>query len=357
MNPVKNKPPLAAAAVPKAGRISNGMKIAFFEIEDWEKSRVSEKFGKDVYLDEEKLDENKLPKENDFEIISVFVGSQVTEKVLAHFPNLKFIATRSTGFDHIDLAACKKRNISVSYVPGYGDNTVAEFAFGLILSLTRKIYHGIDQIKETGSFSFEGLQGMDIKGKTIGIIGTGRIGKESVKIAKGFGMNVIASDPYPDEKFAKEQGFEYAPLEKLLSSSDVITIHVPYMKETHHLINKDNIRLIKKGAYLVNTARGGIVETDALAAALEEGILAGAGLDVLEEESETKDEMEFLRRGKLKEEEMKTMLQNHMLMKMPNVLITPHNAFNSREALERILNTTLENIEGFLAARPVNLVK
>jgi D-lactate dehydrogenase len=332
------------------------MRIAFFEIEDWEKARISEKFGEDVYLNEEKLDENALPEENDFEVISVFAGSEVTEKVLAYFPNLKFIATRSTGFDHIDLEACKRKNILVSYVPGYGDNTVAEFAFGLILNLTRKIYHGIDQIKETGSFSFEGLQGMDLKGKTIGIIGTGRIGKEAVKIAGGFGMNVIATDPYPDEKFAKEQGFEYVPLEKLLALSDIITIHCPYNEKTHHLINKENIRFIKKGVYLVNTARGGIVETDALVVALEEGILAGAGLDVLEEEGETKEEMEFLRRGKFKEEELKTLLQNHILIRMPNVLITPHNAFNSREALETILSTTLKNVEGFLAGRPVNLV-
>ncbi|KKU94311.1 MAG: D-isomer specific 2-hydroxyacid dehydrogenase NAD-binding protein [Candidatus Jorgensenbacteria bacterium GW2011_GWA1_48_13] len=332
------------------------MRIAFFEIEEWEKPRVRGKFGEDVYLDEKKVDEDELSKENDFEIISIFVDSRITEKVLAHFPNLKFIATRSTGFDHIDLAACKKRNISVSYVPGYGDNTVAEFTFGLILNLTRKIYHGIDQIKETGSFSFEGLRGTDLKGKTIGIIGTGRIGKEALKIAKGFGMKVIASDPYPDEKFAKEENFEYVSLEKLLSSSDIITVHCPYNEKTRHLINKENIRLIKKGAYLINTARGGIVETDALAGALEEGILAGAGLDVLEEEGETKEEMEFLRRGKFKEDELKTMLQNHMLMRMPNVLITPHNAFNSREALERILGTTLENIEGFLSGGPVNLV-
>ncbi|KKU99223.1 MAG: D-isomer specific 2-hydroxyacid dehydrogenase NAD-binding protein [Candidatus Jorgensenbacteria bacterium GW2011_GWC1_48_8] len=274
------------------------MRIAFFEIEEWEKPRVRGKFGEDVYLDEKKVDEDELSKENDFEIISIFVDSRITEKVLAHFPNLKFIATRSTGFDHIDLAACKKRNISVSYVPGYGD----------------------------------------------------------IKIAKGFGMKVIASDPYPDEKFAKEENFEYVSLEKLLSSSDIITVHCPYNEKTRHLINKENIRLIKKGAYLINTARGGIVETDALAGALEEGILAGAGLDVLEEEGETKEEMEFLRRGKFKEDELKTMLQNHMLMRMPNVLITPHNAFNSREALERILGTTLENIEGFLSGGPVNLV-
>ncbi|MFH0712677.1 MAG: NAD(P)-dependent oxidoreductase [Candidatus Jorgensenbacteria bacterium] len=331
------------------------MKIAFFEIEGWEEEVIKKRLG-DVYLSKETLNEDNLPEDNSFEIISVFGSSRVTDKVLGHFPNLKFLTTRSTGFDHIDLEACKKRNIPVAYVPGYGDNTVAEFAFGLILNLTRKIYAAVDRIKETGSFQFEGLRGTDLKGKTLGVVGTGRIGKEAIKIAKGFGMKVVATDVYPDEKFAKEQGYEYIPLEKLLSSSDVITIHCPYTKETHHLINKDNVRLIKKGAYLVNTARGGIVETEALVLALQEGILAGAGLDVLEEEVEVKEEMVFARE-KRDSEEMKVMLEDHVLMRMPNVLITPHTAFNSQEAVERILAKTLENIEGFLAGKPVNLVK
>ncbi len=331
------------------------MKIAFFEIEDWEADIIKGRLG-EVYLSKETLSEDNLPAENSFEIISVFGTSRVTDKVLAYFPNLKFLTTRSTGFDHIDIEACKKRNIPVAYVPGYGDNTVAEFAFGLILNLTRRIYHAIDRIKETGSFRFEGLRGTDLKGKTLGVVGTGRIGKEAIKIGKGFGMDVIATDIFEDKNAAAELGFRYLPLEELLKTSDVITLHCPYTKETRHLINKENIRLIKKGAYLVNTARGGIIETDALVLALQEGILAGAGLDVLEEEVEVKEEMVFARE-KRDPEEMKVMLQDHVLMRMPNVLITPHTAFNSREAVERILAKTLESIEAFLKGSPINLVK
>ncbi len=331
------------------------MKIAFFEVEGWEEEIIKKRLG-EVYINKEKLEEDNLPEDNSFEIVSVFGYSRVTTKVLDHFPNLKFLTTRSTGFDHIDIEACKKRKIPVASVPGYGDNTVAEFAFGLILNLTRKIYDAIDKIKETGEFRFEGLRGTDLKGKTIGVIGTGRIGKEMVKIAKGFGMEVIATDVYEDKKAAEELGFRYVQFEELLKTSDVITIHVPYMKETHHLINKDNIRLIKKGAYLVNTARGGIVETEALVLALDEGILAGAGLDVLEEEAEIKEETVFFRE-KHSPEELKIMLGDHVLMRMPNVLITPHTAFNSQEAVERILEVTLKNIEGFLEGKPINLVK
>ncbi|MBI3671624.1 hydroxyacid dehydrogenase [Candidatus Azambacteria bacterium] len=288
-----------------------------------------------------------MPEKRDFEILSVFVDSKISSEVLEKFPNLKFLTTRSTGFDHIDLKACEKRNIPVSYVPGYGDNTVAEFAFGLILSLTRKIYESVDRIKETGKFDFHNLKGVDIKDKTLGVIGTGRIGKETIKIAKGFSMNVIAFDPYPDLSFQKDAGFEYLSLEELLKRSDIITLHCPYTPQTHHLINKESIELIKKGAYLINTARGQIVETEALVEALDRGILAGAGLDVLEEEGEIQDELNFLTKGHPKADDMKVMLYDHVLMRMPNVLITPHNAFNSQEALERILHTTIENIKGF----------
>ena len=333
------------------------MKIAFFELEGWEEKMINENLpGHEFFFSKEKLNENNLPAQNDFEVISIFVNSPITEKVLANFPNLKFITTRSTGFDHIDSAACKKRGILAAYVPGYGNNTVAEWAYGLILNLTRKMYLAIDRIKETENFNFEGLRGIDLKNRTIGIIGTGRIGKEMIKISHGFGMKVLAFDLFPDEAAAKEMNFEYANLETLLKNSDIISIHTPYSEKTHHLINKENIGLIKKGAYLINTARGGIVETDALVWALQNNILAGAGLDVLEEEGEVKDEMLFLREGTSHPEKLKTALENHVLMKMPNVLITPHNAFNSEEALQRILNTTLENIENFIAGKPTNLI-
>lgn len=325
------------------------MKIGFFELEGWEEPVIRKSIvGHDLYFSTDKILADSLPARRDFDIISIFVNSQITIEVLEALPNLKLIVTNSTGFDHINISACKTKGVAVGYVPGYGNNTVAEFAFGLILNLTRKIYQAIDQIKERELFSFEGLRGIDLKGRTIGIIGTGRIGKESAKIAKGFGMNVLAFDLFKDEAAAKELGFSYVPLEDLLKQSDVITIHLPLTDETHHLINMKNIGLVKKGAYFVNTARGPIVETAALVYALQNGTLAGAGLDVLEEEGGVKDEMKFLSETVSHEEELKVMLENHVLMRMPNVLITPHNAFNSSEALLRILNTTLDNINGFL---------
>ncbi len=335
------------------------MKIGFFGTQDWEQKYLEPKLKHlplEVSFYSHPLDENNLPSKKDFEIISVFVGSRINSKVLDHFPSLKYITTRSTGFDHIDLKSCKERGILVSNVPRYGANTVAEFTFGLILNLTRKIYHAIDQIKEIESFSLENLRGTDLKGKTLGVIGTGSIGKEVIKIAKGFGMKVLASDPYPDLEFAKEQGFEYVSLEKLLQNSDIITIHCPLTDQTKHLINKENIKLIKKGAYLINTARGPIVDTEALILALKEGRLAGAGLDVLEGEKETKEELGLLTSQELKKDTLKVLLENHILMKMPNVLITPHTAFNSWEALYRILDTTLENLKSFLEGKPINLV-
>lgn len=334
------------------------MKIAFFELEGWENEIVSKNFPNDeIFLSNEKLAEFNLPERNDFEIISIFVNSPINEKVLAYFPNLKLVTTRSTGYDHIDLALCRKRGVQAAFVPGYGNNTVAEWAFGLILNLTRKMYLAIDRIKETERFSFDGLRGIDLKNRTIGIIGTGRIGKEMVKISHGFGMKILAFDLSPDQNAAKELNFEYTDLENLLKNSDIVSVHTPLSERTFHLINKENVGLIKKGAYLINTARGGIVETDALVWALQKGILAGAGLDVLEEEDEIKDEMFFLREGAPPQDKLKTVLENHVLMKMPNVLITPHNAFNSEEALARILATTIENIRGFVRNEPMNLIE
>jgi D-lactate dehydrogenase len=336
------------------------MKIAFFEIEGWEEKILSAAFkaedGFELTISKEKIEPFSVPADKSFEILSVFVDSRLTKEVIGMFPNLKLIVTRSTGYDHIDLAACSEKGIAVAYVPGYGDNTVAEFAFGLLLNLTRKIYLGIDRIKEYGSFSLDGLRGIDLKGKTIGIIGTGRIGKEMIKIANGFGMKAIAYDVFPAKDLEEQLNFRYQTLEEVLSNSDVVSVHTPYMKETHHLLNTSNIPLMKKGSYLINTARGGIVETAAIVAGLENGTLAGVGLDVLEEEGETKDELEFLSKARPNEEELRTIIENHVLMKMPNVLITPHNAFNSQEALERILDTTLGNVRGFIEGKKINLV-
>jgi D-lactate dehydrogenase len=337
------------------------MKIAFFEIEGWEEPILKQAFPDDEIVIMKERIERVVPAshlaQRDFDVISAFMDSPVTVDIAKQYPNLKLVTTRSTGYEHLDVNGLAGLGIKAAYVPGYGDNTVAEFAFGLLLSLSRRIYRAIDQIKETESFSQEGLRGTDLKGKIMGVVGTGRIGREMIKMAKGFGMEVLAVDPFPNEAAAKELGFSYVPLEELLGKSDAITFHCPYTLQTHHLLNKNNIDLLKKGVYIVNTSRGAVIETEALALALENGIVAGAGLDVLEEEGEIKNEINILASGSPSREALRVILQDHILMKMPNVLITPHIAFDSWEAVRRILEITIGNIKAFKEGREENIIK
>jgi D-lactate dehydrogenase len=177
-----------------------------------------------------------------------------------------------------------------------------------------------------------------------------------IKIAKGFEMNVVAYDPFPNKKLASELNFTYAPLEEVLSKTDILTLHAPYNEKTHHLINKDNILKTKKGSYIINTARGGLIETNALVGALQNKHLGGAGLDVLELEQGLADEGAFLKGKHLQIPELKTLLEDHILMGMPNVIVTPHNAFNTKEAVTRILDTTIKNIKSFIEGHPANTI-
>ncbi len=288
------------------------------------------------------------------EMVSVFIYSTLRAETLKRMPKLKMIATRSTGFEHIDLAYCRKHGIVVSNVPFYGENTVAEHTFALILALSRKVHQAYFRTIR-GDFSFEGLEGFDLKDKTLGIIGTGHIGIHAARIAKGFGMKVMAYDVKQNNFLAETLGFKYVSLDYLLANSDIITLHAPYNPKTHHMINRSNIRKIKRGALLINTARGALVETEALTWALDQGILAGAGLDVLEGEELIKEERQILSKD-FSVGRLKTLLQNHILLNRENVVITPHIAFNSREAFARILETTTANISAFLAGHPENVV-
>ncbi len=300
------------------------------------------------------LEQCPLEQYHDTEILSVFVHTMLTREVLNHMPNLRFIATRTTGYDHIDLDVCNTRGIPISNVPHYGENTVAEHTFGLILSLSRKIYLAY-QRTIVNDFSLVELEGFDLKGKTLGVVGAGSIGLHVIRIAKGFGMNVIAYDVKPNPLIAEVLDFEYIDLDNLLNRADIISMHAPYMPATHHLINMENIRRIKRGALLINTARGGLVDTQALIAALNEGILSGAGLDVLEGEKLVEEEERLLNTPEA-EEKMRMLNQRHILLRRPDVLITPHMAFYSREATERIMDTTIDNIRAFLAGTPTNVV-
>lgn len=335
------------------------MKIAFFEVEKWEEDilRRGLKKHKLVFATEPLSLEN-APKFHDVDAVAVFVFSKIDKAVLKKLPKLKFIATMSTGFDHIGLKECKKRCVAVANVPTYGENTVAEHAFALLLALSRKLYPSIKRTHEEQLFeSDETLRGFDLKGKTLGIVGCGNIGKHVSRIANGFEMSVLVFDVNRDLNLARKTGFEYASMDELLKRADVITLHVPYNKHTHHLLNEKAFAKMKKGVYIINTSRGGVIDTDALVKALQSGVVAGAGLDVLEEECEIKEEKTLLTKKFKATCNLRTLLEDHILMKMPNVVITPHNAFNSKEALERIMHATVENINAFERGKPLNVVK
>lgn len=264
------------------------------------------------------------------------------------------IATRSTGFDHIDLGACKERGILVSNVPIYGEVTVAEHTFALILSLSRMIHDSYERTRQ-GDFTCEGVRGFDLSGKVLGVLGTGRIGTKVIEIGKGFRMQMLAYDKFPNTNLADALGFEYVDWRDLLQRSDVVSLHLPLNDETFHLINKDTISTRKRGSVIVNTARGGLIDSQALTDALIKGQLRGAGLDVLEEEALIREEAQLLL-DNVPRERLATMLRAHILLRLKNVIITPHCAFNSKESLERLVNGTIENIKAFEKGRPTNLV-
>ena len=323
------------------------MKIAFFEIENWEKEFIKKelKNHKLVFFNDP-ITKSKAKKIKDFDLIAIFIYSNITKEILNLLPKLKLIATMSTGIDHIDIDECNKRKIKVKNVPFYGENTVAEHTFGLILALSRKICESHDRTRKD-DFSLTGLEGFDLKDKTIGVIGVGHIGSHVARIAKGFEMKILGISHDKDQKLIKETGIEYTDLNNLLKKSDIVTLHVPYTKETHHIINKKNIKLFKKGSLLINTARGGLADTEAILYGLKNNILSGVGLDVLEGECFIKEEKQLLTKHFLKECDLKTLLENHMLLNQKNVIITPHSAFYSKEALLRIVQTTIHNIKSF----------
>ena len=335
------------------------MKIAFFELEDWEEKEAKKTFkSHKLSFFNKSLTKEDLKSIKDTEILVVFIYSKINKSIIDNLPKLKYIVTMSTGYDHIDINYCKKKNISISNIPSYGENTVAEHTFALILALSRKLYPSIQRTHEKHSFETDNtLRGFDLKGKTLGIIGCGNIGKHVARISIGFEMNTLVFDRHPDKKLANKIGFKNTSLNELLKKSDILTLHIPYTKQTHHLINKKTIQKMKNNAIIINTSRGGIIDTHALIKALESKKISGAGLDVIEEECEIKEEREILKEKFKSSCDLRTILENHILMKMDNVIITPHNAFNSHEALQRILSTTFNNIKSFISNKPLNIIK
>jgi D-lactate dehydrogenase len=332
------------------------MKIAIFDVQAGEKKYFTKHLaGHELFFTRNKVDETTAPLAKDCQVLMVFITSKLTSKVLATMPKLKLIITRSTGFDHIDLEYCERQGIMVTNVPSYGENTVAEHAFALILTLSRNIHKSYLRTTRE-DYRVEGLKGFDLRGKTIGVVGAGKIGLHLIKMARGFDMQVLTYDVNRNDFLADVLGFKYVSLEELLRRSDIISLHVPENKFTHHLINRQNIGLIKKGALLINTARGGIVETEALIEALDKKILSGAGLDVIEGENLIMEEKQ-LAYDKETAKEMMSLVKNHILLSKDNVIFTPHIAFYSEEAVERIMEVSVENLQAFINGQPQNIVK
>jgi len=332
------------------------MKIAIFESEPWEHEAFEAlSDGHEIVVEEGDLDAALAETHKDAEIISTFIHSDLSQQVLETFERLKFIATRSTGFDHIDMEWCRANDVAVSNVPTYGKNTVAEHAFALLLAISHNLVDAVDRTRR-GDFTQDGLRGFDLQGRTMGVIGTGDIGIHAARIAKGFGMEVLAFDVAPREDAGRDIGFDYVAMDDLLRRADVVSLHVPGNDKTADLIGDDQFARMKDGAVLINTARGSVVNTDALLKALSSGKLRAAGLDVLPEEPAVREEAELLRSYFRRGHKMDTLLADHILLRMRNVVVTPHSAFNTREAVQRILDTSRENIEGFLRGDAPNRV-
>ena len=258
---------------------------------------------------------------------------KLTADVLDGCPHLHLIITRSSGYDHIDLDAASARGVTVCNVPDYGAHMIAEHAFGLMLAVARNVCRGNERYRQRRRFDDTGLGGVELYGKTLGVIGTGRIGRHTVRIGKGFGMKPVAFDVMPDASLAAELGYDYRPMREVLAVSDFITIHVPFLESTRHLINAEALAHVKPGAILVNTSRGGIVDTAALKDALDSGRLRGAGLDVLEDERSVYHDFGDA-----------------------NVVVTPHLGWYTEEARDRILQISLDNIRAWMAGAPINRV-
>jgi D-lactate dehydrogenase len=323
------------------------MKIAFFEMDGRLRTKIKSKLKDyDVVFFKERINDVDLNKIKDVEIISVFIYSVVSLEILNKLKKIKLIATRSTGYDHIDSEYCLSKNISVCNVPFYGENTVAEHAFAMILDLSRNISKAYKKVLG-GDFSLDGVLGFDLKGKTIGVVGSGNIGLHVIRIAKGFDMKVLAYDLYQNRVAKELLNFEYVELDELLAKSDIVTLHAPYNKATHHMINEKSISKMKKNAILINTARGGLVDTDALFNALNDKKIMGAGLDVIEREELLVKEHDLIYQNKCDSECSKKLIKNHAIIKMDNVLFTPHIGFYSKEAIDRIFDTTIQNIDDF----------
>lgn len=324
------------------------MLISFFETTEYERKEyikalgnipnVTLQFFSDVIQNIEVKDYIKS------DILSVFVHSKIDKQIIDDCSNLRLISTRSTGMDHIDISYAQKKKIKVLNVPLYGENTVAEHTFALILTLSRKIQESLLKTKK-GNFSTTDLMGFDLKDKTIGILGGGRIGLHVAKIAKSFGMNVLVYDIKQDLFLSELIGFTYMPFDDVLKNSDIISLHMPLNSSTKYIIRRETLEKMKYNTLLINTARGGLIRTDDLIDALNTGKLSGVGLDVLDGEQYLTEESIFANPSIPATDVIR---QCKQLTDMPNAVLTPHNAYNSVEAVSRIITETVQNIQSVL---------
>ncbi len=332
------------------------MDIIIFEAEEWDRESFETlRADHDLHLINEALTPDNAGSFTNAEIISTFIYSDLGSVTLAKFKELRLIATRSTGFDHIDLAYCDKHGIKIANVPDYGDTPVAEHVFALLLALSHRLIEAADRTRR-GDFSGRDLRGFDLEDKTIGVIGAGAIGQGVLRIAAGFGMKRIAFDPRPNHSTAKRLEFEYVDFESLLQRADIITLHVPANAATIKMLAREQFEKMKKGVVIINTARGALIDVVELVAALYSGKVAGAGLDVLSAESDIHKGNKLARSLFGKKSDLAPLLADQILLRLPNVVVTPHNAFNTREAMLQIINTTSGNIAGYLCGEPKNLI-
>ena len=322
------------------------MKITMFDTKPYDKryfEEVNPSYGFDIKYLESTLGENSAIMAKGSDVVCPFVNCNVNKKVIDILADegIRLIAMRSAGFNNVDLKRAAERGLKVVRVPAYSPHAVAEHSFAMLLTLVRKMQHAYVRTREF-NFSLSGLEGFDLYGKTIGIIGTGKIGKCAIDIAKGFGMHIMAYDPYPQQI----EGIEYADLDELLKKSDIISLYCPLTKDNRHLINAESLKMMKRNAVIINTSRGALVNSEDLLDALKEKRLAGAALDVYEEEAGI-----FFTDQSGEGIEDDTLAR---LISMPNVIVTSHQGYLTEEALRAISETTLKNISEFEQGLPLS---
>ncbi len=318
------------------------MKVAIFSARDFEKpflTAANEQHGHELVFFESTLDEKTAILAAGFAVVCCFVTDKLPATVLAILEKngTRLIALRSAGFNHVDLPVAKNLGLTVARVPAYSPYAVAEFAVGLILTLNRKIHHAYNLVREQ-NFLLTTLLGFDLHGKTVGIIGTGKIGTVFAKIMNGFGCHVLAFDPDPSEACAS-MGVQYVELNELYQQADIISLHCPLNNETQYIIDEQALAQMKSGVMLINTSRGGLIDTKAVIQALKKGIVGYFGIDVYEEEE-----------GLFFHDLSNTIIQDDVFSRLqtfPNVIITGHQAFFTKEALTNIAAVTLNNITAF----------